>query len=64
MERDAEVSQTATRQSRQSVIHSFIRSFKRVQGIITECSGEADPFGAESSERDCYAEENDNMNMQ
>lgn len=61
MERDAEVSQTATRQSRQSVIHSLIRSFKRAQGIITECSGKADPFGAE---RDCYAEENDNMNMQ
>lgn len=60
MELDAEVTHT----SRQSVIHSFIRSFKRVQGTPS-VSGEAEePFGAESSERDCYAEENDNMNMQ
>lgn len=40
-----------THTSRQSVIQARTGN--------TECSGEA-----ESSERDCYAEENDNMNMQ
>lgn len=35
MERDAEVSQTATRQNRHSsVSHSLVRSLKRVQGIL------------------------------